>query len=112
MRVRFFASIRTLTGAPEVACPELPVTLGELLHTLSDRYGPEFRRWVLDGDALGHAVMIVINGDDARHRGGLQARLAPGDVVSILPMMAGGKGSHPPWGSATTSGERPTAGPC
>jgi molybdopterin synthase sulfur carrier subunit len=90
MVIRFFASIRNITGEKEIERAEPTPTLGELLRLLSDRYGPEFQRWVLDGENLGGSVMVVINGDDARHQAGLATRLAPTDVVSIFPIMAGG----------------------
>jgi MoaD family protein len=90
MVIRFFASIRSITGVKEIEWGEPIPTLGDLLRLLSDRYGLEFRRWVLDGDELGGSVMVVINGDDARHRAGLATQLAATDVVSILPIMAGG----------------------
>jgi MoaD family protein len=90
MVVRFFASIRSVTGVREIAWEQPTPTLGELLRHLSERYGPAFRRWVLDGEDLGSSVMVVINGDDARHRGGSAAQLGPTDVISILPIMAGG----------------------
>jgi MoaD family protein len=88
--IRFFASIRNITGAKEIEWGELTPSLGELLRLLSERYSPEFRNWVLDGEGLGASVMIVINGEDARHHGGVETRLAPTDVISILPIMAGG----------------------
>lgn len=90
MVVRFFASIRTLTREKEFVCDQPAPTLGDLLRLLSDRYGPEFRRWVLEGEELGGSVMVVVNGNDARHQAGLATMLAPTDVVSILPIMAGG----------------------
>ena len=90
MVVRFFASIRNITGVKEIECGDPAPTLGDLLRLLSDRYGPEFRRWVLDGEDLGGSVMVVVNGNDARHQAGLATQLAATDVVSILPMMAGG----------------------
>jgi len=90
MQIRFFASIRSVTGVREIEWEEPTLILGELLHRLAEGYGPEFRRWVLDGDDLGASVMIIINGEDARHRGGVETRLAPTDVISILPIMAGG----------------------
>jgi MoaD family protein len=90
MVIRFFASIRNVTREKEVAWDQSTPTLGELLRLLSDRYGPEFRRWVLDGENLGGSVMVVINGEDARHQAGLETRLAPTDVLSIFPIMAGG----------------------
>jgi MoaD family protein len=91
MLIRFFASIRNVTGERQIEWQERTPTLGELLHRLADSYGPEFRRWVLDGEQLGSAVMIVVNGEDVRPKAGLQTRLAPTDVVSILPVMAGGR---------------------
>ena len=90
MVIRFFASIRSITGVKEIEWGEATLMLGELLGRLSDRYGPEFRRWVLDGEDLGGSVMVVVNGDDARHKAGLATQLAATDVVSILPIMAGG----------------------
>jgi len=92
MVIRFFASIRNITGVKEIEWDEPTPTLDELLCLLSNRYGPEFRRWVLDGEDLGGSVMVVVNGDDARHQAGLSTPLHPEDVVSILPMMAGGSG--------------------
>ena len=91
MVVRFFASIRNITGVKEIEWAEAVRTLGDLLRLLSDRYGPEFRRWVFEGEGLGGSVMVVVNGNDARHQAGLATELVPTDVVSILPMMAGGR---------------------
>ena len=93
MVIRFFASIRNITGVKEIEWGQPTLTLGRLLHLLSERYGPEFQRWVLDGESLGNSVMVVINGDDVRHQAGLETRLAATDVVSILPIMAGGNAS-------------------
>jgi MoaD family protein len=90
MVIRFFASIRNITSVKEIEWDEPTPTLGELLRRLSDRYGPEFRRWVLEDEDLGGSIMVVINGEDARHQGGLATQLAATDVVSILPIMAGG----------------------
>lgn len=91
MVIRFFASIRSITAEKEIEWSQPPPTLGELLRLLADRYGPDFRRWVLDGENLGGSVMIVINGDDARHKAGVGTPLAATDVISILPIMAGGE---------------------
>jgi molybdopterin synthase sulfur carrier subunit len=90
MVIRFFASIRNVTGEKEIEWDQPTPTLGELLRLLAERYGPQFRGWVLNGEDLGSSVMVVINGEDARHQAGLETRLAPTDVVSILPIMAGG----------------------
>ena len=93
MVIRFFASIRNITGVKEIEWGEPTPTLGDLLRLLSDRYGPEFRRWVLDGEDLGGSVMVVVNGNDARHQAGLAMQLVPTDAISLLPIMAGGGGT-------------------
>ena len=43
MMIRFFASIRNVTGVKEIEWGEPAATLGELLYSLSERYGPDFR---------------------------------------------------------------------
>ncbi len=92
MQIRFFATIRECTGVSEIRWDEPTATLGELLRALSARYGPAFRRWVLEEDGLGSAVLVVINGHDSRHHGGIHAPLHPDDLIAIFPMIAGGCG--------------------
>jgi MoaD family protein len=92
MQVRFFASIRECTGVSEIRWEEPTSTLGELLRALSARYGPTFRRWVLEQDDLGKTVLVVLNGHDARHHGGIHAVLRPDDTIAIFPTIAGGCG--------------------
>lgn len=94
MVIRFFASLRNITGEKALDWDVPTPTLGELLRLLSERYGPEFRRWVLDGEDLGGGVLVVVNGQDVRHGAGLETRLASTDVVSLLPIMAGGGGQR------------------
>ena len=91
MQIRFFATIREYTGASEIRWDEPTATLGELLHALSVRYGPAFRRWVLEGDDLGKTVLVVINGHDSRHQGGINAPLNRDDTIAIFPAIAGGQ---------------------
>jgi molybdopterin synthase sulfur carrier subunit len=92
MQIRFFATIRECAGVSEVRWDEPTATLGELLEALSVRYGPTFRRWVLEKDDLGKAVIVVINGHDSRHQGGINASLHPDDTIAIFPAIAGGCG--------------------
>jgi molybdopterin synthase sulfur carrier subunit len=92
MQIRFFATIRECTGESEIQWDQPAATVGELLRALSARYGPSFRRWVLEDGDLGKAILVVINGHDARHEGGIDAPLRPDDTVAIFPMIAGGHG--------------------
>ncbi len=94
MQIRFFAAIREITGVSEIHWNEPSATLGELLQGLSRRYGPAFREWVLEKDDLGKTVLVVVNGHDSRHQGGIQTVLHPEDVIAIFPAIAGGGGSR------------------
>ena len=90
MVVRFFASLREFTGEAALPCAAPAADLGELLETLSARYGPGFRRAVLDGRRLAPAVMVLINGHNARFVGGTEAPLQAGDEIAIFPPLGGG----------------------
>jgi MoaD family protein len=90
MRVLFFATIRDCTRAKETRWDEPTPTLGDLLCALSRRYGPAFERWVLEEGRLGPAIIVSVNGRDARHLDGVRTRLQPDDTVSIFPAIAGG----------------------
>jgi sulfur-carrier protein len=90
MQIQFFATIRAITGVSELRWDEPAPTLKDLLHGLSARYGPAFRRWVLEQDDLGKTVLVVINGHDSRHQGGIATPLHPDDTIAIFPAIAGG----------------------
>ncbi len=90
MQVRFFATIREITREKEIRWDGPALELDGLLHGLSARYGVEFAKWCWDGRELGKAIIILVNGRDVRHLGGLDTRLDPDDVVSVFPMIAGG----------------------
>jgi sulfur-carrier protein len=90
MQIRYFATIRAITKENTLNWDRPETTLGELLHSLCNRYGDRFRQWVLEGDGLGQAIIILVNGRDARHLEGINTPLQPDDIVSIFPLVAGG----------------------
>jgi molybdopterin synthase sulfur carrier subunit len=90
MQIRYFATIRDITGVKEVRREAPAETLGDLLRDLCAQYGPSFRRWVLDGDDLGPAIIVLVNGRDARHLEGIKTVLKRDDIISLFPMVAGG----------------------
>ncbi len=70
-------------------------TLREVLHNL-DRSYPGVGERLFDGDgSVRRFVNVFVNGVDARKAGGLDAAVADGSEVGIMPAMAGGSGFSP-----------------
>ena len=66
-------------------------TLRELLDDLETRY-PGITAMVLTDDgALHRFVNVYVNDEDVRYLGSLETEVRPGDTVSILPAVAGGR---------------------
>ena len=65
-------------------------TVGEVFTSLVDRY-PGLRGNLLDDEGSLHKfVNVYKDDDDIRYLDGLDTKLADGDVLSILPAVAGG----------------------
>jgi len=71
-------------------------TLDDLIADLETRHAGLRERLVEDGQ-LRRFVNVYLNDEDVRFLGGLGAPVADGDEVTILPAVAGGRGSgiHP-----------------
>ena len=67
-------------------------TVGDLLACLSERYGDAFTDRVFSGPAkLHHTMVLFVDGEDIKRRGGFAATLRRGEVdVVMLPMFGGG----------------------
>jgi len=84
------STLQNLTGAKSVRAEG--ATIGELLNDLDTRY-PGFRAQISGNDgALHRFVNIYLNDEDIRYLQALETPLKEGDVVSILPALAGGAG--------------------
>ena len=81
-------------GQPEVQTEGS--TLGDALATLGERYPDLVRAIRGESGALHRHVNVYVNGEDVRYLGALDAELADGDTVAILPAVAGGG-----WGTLT-----------
>lgn len=89
--IRYFATFRELAGEKSCRVDEAPATVGELLGLLSARYGAAFHRAVLTDDgSISPVLILLVNGRNVRHSGGLATPLSAGDQVSVFPMVAGG----------------------
>lgn len=82
------ATLRSLVGAKSVEAEG--ATVGQLLENLNERY-PGFRQQISGEDGQLHRfVNLYLNDEDVRYLEDLKTPLKDGDVVSILPALAGG----------------------
>jgi MoaD family protein len=88
VEVRVTSTLRSLVGGKSVDGDGS--TVGELLSNLDSRY-PGFRAQISGEDGQLHRfVNIYLNDEDIRYLQALETPLNEGDVVSILPALAGG----------------------
>jgi molybdopterin converting factor small subunit len=75
-------------GASSVAADG--ATVGEVFGSLTDRYPGLKGQLVDDEGGLHKFVNVYVNDDDIRYLDQLDTSVADGDVISILPAVAGG----------------------
>jgi molybdopterin synthase sulfur carrier subunit len=64
-------------------------TLGELLSDVDARH-PGIRERIVDEAGLRRFVNVYLNDEDVRFLDGIDTSLSDGDVVTVLPAVAGG----------------------
>ena len=88
VQVNVTATLRNLVGAKSVEASGR--TVAELLNNLEAKY-PGFKSQISDQNGSLHRfVNIYLNDEDIRYLNALDTQLADGDVISILPALAGG----------------------
>ena len=80
--------LRTHTGG-EKSVEASGATLAEIIDNLEANHAGLKQRLVKEG-ALHRFVNVYVNDEDVRFSGGLEAAVADGDTVTILPAVAGG----------------------
>lgn len=88
IEVRVPTALRRLTGGQKVVYGEGP-TVAALVEQL-DRQFPGFRTELLEDGQPRRFVNIYVNDEDIRYLDRLETSVRDGDVVSILPAVAGG----------------------
>ena len=93
VQVTFMGEITTVIGkrSLEVGLPE-EATVGDLMASLSQTYGEAFTSRAFVGPGrLHHTMLVFVDGEEIKERGGLSAKLGGGKVdVILLPMFGGG----------------------
>ena len=88
IEVRIPTILRTYTGG-ERAVESRGANVLELVDALEADH-PGIRERLLEDGAVRRFVNVYVNDEDIRFTGGLQAPVADGDTVVILPAVAGG----------------------
>lgn len=89
VEVRVTATLQSLVGGQKAVTGQ-GETVGQVLTDLEQRY-PGFQTQVLaDDGAIHRFVNIYLNDEDVRFLQKLDTPLREGDVLSILPALAGG----------------------
>jgi molybdopterin synthase sulfur carrier subunit len=60
------------------------------MRELVKKYGQKFEQVTLEGTNLKLGIKIIINGRDIDYLNGLDTQLKDGDVIVIIPPIAGG----------------------
>ncbi len=89
VRVKVPAILRAHT-AGEGQVDGAGATVGEVLEDLEARYPGIRARLVTEDGTLHRFVNVYVNDEDVRYLGSLETEVRDGDVVSILPAVAGG----------------------
>ena len=66
-------------------------TLRDVLEDLEARHPGLLARLVAEDGSLRRFVNVYVNDEDVRYLGALETEVSDGDVVSILPAVAGGR---------------------
>jgi adenylyltransferase/sulfurtransferase len=88
-RVLIPTPLRPYTGQQDAVEVE-GGTVGEILSQLTTRYGDLRRHLYADDGKLRHFVNVYVNDDDIRYLQREATALKSGDVISIVPSVAGG----------------------
>ncbi|MFB6173716.1 MAG: MoaD/ThiS family protein [Halobacteriales archaeon] len=74
-------------GAPTDGVELAGDTVGEVLDSHAERYGPQLREAVTDGRGLASHVDVYVDGEGVRRERGLATPVDPGSEVRIVPRL-------------------------
>jgi sulfur-carrier protein len=89
MKIRYYSDLRRTTGQDEIQWTKPEVTVGGLLVDLADRYDSRFRSQVFDHGQLSSTLVVLVNGRNVHHLGGIDAPIHQNDTVSLLSLVSG-----------------------
>ena len=88
VEVRIPTILRTYTGGSKSVTGD-GATLAQVIDDVDGRH-PGLKDRIVDEQNLRRFVNVYVNDEDVRFAGGLSAPVSDGDVVVVLPAVAGG----------------------
>ena len=88
VEVRIPTILRTYTGGAK-AVEGAGTTLGEVIDSVETGH-PGIKERIIDSGDLRRFINVYVNDEDVRFLGGLETSVSDGDVVVVLPAVAGG----------------------
>jgi len=90
VKVKFLARFRDITGERSVSI-EHSGSIADLMDTLTEKYGNEFKDALFDKEGnLRDYMKIIVNNEDVESNGGLKSEVGDDDEVVIFQTIAGG----------------------
>ena len=90
VNIKFLARFRDITGERSVSI-EHNGSITDLMNTLTEKYGNEFKDALFDKEGnLRDYMKIIVNGEDVESTGGLESKVGDTDEVVIFQTIAGG----------------------
>ncbi len=91
-KVKVFAIIREITKTKEIELEsENKITIYDAIRLMTDTYGEKLANYLLDKNGKPKsAFLLMVNGVSVKELDGLETQLGEGDVLAILPPVAGG----------------------
>lgn len=89
VEVRIPTVLRKFTAGHSTVEVE-PGTIAELIEQLEQRYPGMRGQLITEAGSLHRFVNVYVNDEDARYLDKLDTKVSEGDVVSLLPSVAGG----------------------
>ena len=88
VEVRIPTILRTYTGGAKAVDGDAG-TLAEVIDSVESGY-PGIKDRIIEGTDLRRFINVYVNDEDVRFLSGLDTAVADGDVVVVLPAVAGG----------------------
>ncbi len=89
VEVRIPTILRSYTGGAKTVAGS-PGSLAEVIDSV-ESHNPGIKDRLLEGDGLRRFINVYVNDEDVRFLSGLHTAVTDGDVVVVLPAVAGGQ---------------------